>query len=208
MGSRKYEPGFASRIRQYKPQHDVPLPDNVELDYSNPEALAQSVQAYRVKIRESSDNETVDSLLDELARALSAKCTRSATILVWSAGVSYLADCLWQAVGETENGWNNLVHSARLKKPGISCGVDHPEKIPDCGQGFDINLWQKRYKEPQVVFLGFARGMYSADALEQLFRDCFRPRCRAAHPSSTVVPLEDVTRSLRFIAKYLFRMGA
>lgn len=204
MARRKYEAGIKERRHKYTPRQRDSLPDRIVLNSSNADELAQSVRSYAAMIRESSENETVDCLLDELARSLSAGCTRSATILAWSAGISFLADQLWLAVGESANGWDGLINSAQSRIPSVQCGVD-PRKLPRVGTDFDINLWQKNYSEPQIAFLGFAKGLYSAYALEQLYLDCFRPRCRAAHPSSTIIPIEDVARSLRLIAHYLLR---
>lgn len=202
MTHTRYKPGRIARPLKFS-RAPAPL-DKVHLDTSSFEALARSVKDYARVLADARQSTARTWLFDEMVGALSAGCIRAAMVMLWGAAVTDVAHRLWERCGQDVARWNTMVAAAKAKTPPVHVGVE-PHKIPELTPGdFDIHYWQKKYTEQQIIYIAFSEGFFSADALEQLYLDCFRPRCRAAHPSATVVTIEDFSRALRLTSTYLF----
>lgn len=200
MASRLFKPDRSGRP-VFSRSDDKHVLDELPWSYATAEELAEAVERLAMALQAAQEP---SSLLREVARSLRADCHRAAVVLTWNAGVATLAKRLWERGGSQVAGWIKLVDKARTldKSLGTRVGVD-PTKLPRVKPDFDICYWQGRHTEPQIIFFGLAAKLYSADTLERLYKDGFRLRCMAAHPSNATVMLEDASRLIRLVSRHL-----
>ena len=189
----------------YQPAEPGLFLAGIDIDTSSGRAFAQSM---RKAIQEFGTPlpDDLQQYLQEAADVIEVNAYRSAAIQLFCAGIENLWRRLWDARGGDEEKWRNWVTELNrqglpkhLKKFGIRF---NKVAVPD--MPFNRDDWHSYYTENLVLGLANLAGLFDQNALQDLYVDCFLPRCRAAHPTATAVSPERLAQLYRTCVTHLW----
>ncbi len=178
----------------------------IEFNTRTPREFAESIRQ-RISEYGSSISDELANYLEETIAVIEIGKYRSAVIQLFCMAIERLWIRLWDRADSDEKKWCEWIDSItstttqnqELKKYGFR---QKDIKKPD--RPFNQSDWHVYYMENELLVLGNLRGFYDTNALHSLYHDCFKLRCKAAHPSKLEVSPEQVAIMLRPCIKYLW----
>lgn len=177
----------------------------IDINLRTPSEFAESIRLNTSKYGSSISDELAN-YLEETIAVIEIGKYRSAAIQLFCMAIARLWIRLWECADSDEKKWCDWIdgisstpHKQEFIKIGIrQKGFKKPE-LP-----FNPSDWHICYMENELLALGNLRGFYDTNALHSLYHECFKLRCKAAHPSKFEVSPEQVAIMLRHCIKYLW----
>ena len=174
---------------------------DIALDTTTPENFANSIRKGITPFIANISDDLIQ-YIEESVEIIHIGKYRSASIQLFAMGVERLWQRVWEKIGSDEKKWREWLSNLSLPKEVQKYGMRQKPISPD--GSFSGEDWHLYYHENEVLVFGCLVGFYDSNVLHSLYHECFKLRCKAAHPTGIKVTPEQVATLLRYSISHMW----